>query len=76
MYVCMCVCGQVLHADRLSLDKSSEPSAWHNLHHRGDAGAFPCSSRGAIQCLTAPCKRRENGKSRDHPSGGGWQAIF
>ncbi len=71
VHVCMCVCGKALHADHqlfLSLDKSSEPSGCHKLHHRGDAVAFPYSSRGAFS-VSLLCRRRENGKSRDYPSG-------
>ncbi len=66
----MCVYGQVLHADRqlrLSLDKSSEPSGCHKLHHHGDAFLAPAMGPSSVSLL---CRRRENSKSRDHPSSG------
>ncbi len=47
---CMYVC-QALHADRqlhLSLDKSSEPSGCHKLHHRGDA--YLCACKLQLRC--------------------------
>ncbi len=70
-YMYVYACGQALHADcqpHLSLENSFKPSGYHKFHNRRDAVAFPCSSR-AWGHPVCHCSGRENGKSRNHPSG-------